>query len=120
MSCADEESMADCPYLYCYQRQEHDAGRRAHHLQLRIPRLRSHDGQSNLFVCLYSLNSQIYELRKVLGDLNTSLQTIDPDAPSDEIFTIPLNVLTGVLIGVIAAGCVILTILACYTRREFG
>lgn len=63
---------------------------------------------------------QIYELRKILGDLNTSLRTIDPDAPSDEIFTIPLNVLTGVLIGVIALGCVILTILACYTRREFG
>jgi hypothetical protein len=59
-------------------------------------------------------------LRKILGDLNTSLQTIDPDAPSDEIFTIPLNVLTGVLIGAIALGCVILTILACFTRREFG
>jgi len=47
LSCADEESMADYPYLYRYQRQEHDAGRGAHHLQLRIFRLRSNDGQSD-------------------------------------------------------------------------
>jgi hypothetical protein len=46
--------------------------------------------------------------------------TIDPDAPSDEIFTIPLNVLTGVLIGVIALGSLVLSVLACFVRREFG
>jgi hypothetical protein len=63
---------------------------------------------------------QIYELRKILGDLNTSLRDIDPDAPPDEIFTIPLNVLTGVLIGVVATGCVVLTLLAYFIRREFG
>lgn len=59
-------------------------------------------------------------MRKILGDLNHSLQMINPDAPPDQIFTIPLNVLTAVLIAVIAVGCVGLTVLAYCIRREFG
>lgn len=72
------------------------------------------------FIRRLKLIHQIIELRKILGDLNTSLQDIDPDAPPDEIFTIPLNVLTAVLIAVIAVGCVTLSVLAHFTRREFG
>lgn len=45
---------------------------------------------------------------------------IDPEAPPDKVFTIPLNVLTAVLIGVIAGGCIALTVLAYCIRREFG
>lgn len=69
------------------------------------------------------LTPQIYELRKILGDLSTSLQETDGDNTSPanaELLTLPLNVLTYVVIAILAVGCVAMTALAWRMRQEFG
>jgi hypothetical protein len=61
---------------------------------------------------------QIYELRTILGDnLSTSLTG---DSTTTSLLTLPLNVLTAVIIAVVAICCVILVILTLILRREFG
>ncbi|OCF56566.1 hypothetical protein L486_05416 [Kwoniella mangroviensis CBS 10435] len=61
---------------------------------------------------------QIYELRKVLGDnLANELTGNEGDIT---LMTIPLNVLTALIIAVVALSCLILTGLSFYLQREFG
>lgn len=63
---------------------------------------------------------QIYELRQLLnGDLEGGLTSgVNENDPT--LLTLPLNVLTAVVIGVVAGGCVALVILSYFIRKEFG
>jgi hypothetical protein len=63
------------------------------------------------------LDRQIDELRSILG--SNLAESLDGQTDSD-LMSLPLNVLTYVIIGVVAACSVILVILAYYLRREFG
>lgn len=58
---------------------------------------------------------QMYELRQTLGDLRTSLQG---DASS--LLTLPLNILTAVIIAVVSFTSLVLVVLTYCIRREFG
>ncbi|WVW80299.1 hypothetical protein I302_102277 [Kwoniella bestiolae CBS 10118] len=61
---------------------------------------------------------QIYELRKVLGD--NLAQELTGDEGGATLMTIPLNVLTALIIAVVALSCLILSGLCFYLQREFG
>ncbi|WRT65836.1 uncharacterized protein IL334_002787 [Kwoniella shivajii] len=61
---------------------------------------------------------QIYELRKILGD-NLASELID-DEEGATLMTIPLNVLTALIIAVVGVSCFILSGLSFYLQREFG
>ena len=65
---------------------------------------------------------QIFELRRILGDnLKDSLSTDDSDLGSaPTLLSLPLNVLTAVVIAVVAAGCVAMVVLSYFIRRDFG
>lgn len=66
---------------------------------------------------------QVSELRQILGDLQTSLideEDLSVNGGTNTLLNLPLNVLTAVIIGVVSAGCLILTVLAYFVRREFG
>ncbi|WVF70718.1 hypothetical protein IAT40_005511 [Kwoniella sp. CBS 6097] len=61
---------------------------------------------------------QIYELRKILGDnLATELAG---DENMTTLMTIPLNVLTALIIAIVAASCLVLSVLSFFIQREFG
>ncbi|OCF45277.1 hypothetical protein I317_00799 [Kwoniella heveanensis CBS 569] len=61
---------------------------------------------------------QIYELRKILGDnLATELAG---DEHMTTLMTIPLNVLTALIIAIVAASCLVLSVLSFFIQREFG
>lgn len=68
-----------------------------------------------------SLN-QIYELRRILGDnLADSLPGDELNAGSNNsLLSLPLNILTAVVIAVVATGSIILVILTYFIRRDFG
>ncbi|WWD18073.1 hypothetical protein CI109_102520 [Kwoniella shandongensis] len=61
---------------------------------------------------------QIYELRKILGD-NLS-EELTGDSNRTTLLTLPLNVLTALIIAVVAVSCLVLTVLSYYLQREFG
>ncbi|WVR05710.1 hypothetical protein IAU60_002734 [Kwoniella sp. DSM 27419] len=61
---------------------------------------------------------QIYELRTILGDNLAEELTGDHDTAT--LMTIPLNVLTALIIAIVAASCLILSVLSFYLQREFG
>ncbi|ORX34201.1 hypothetical protein BD324DRAFT_583956 [Kockovaella imperatae] len=65
---------------------------------------------------------QIYELRKILGDnLAEGLPGEQGDnGPSSSLLSLPLNILTAVVIAVVATGSIILIILSYFIRRDFG
>ena len=67
---------------------------------------------------------EIYELREILGsDLSDELKNDGDDSSSSDtssLLTLPLNVLTGVIIGVIALSCCLLAGLTWKLRQEFG
>ena len=70
----------------------------------------------NLAILGYAV-IQIYELRQILGnDLKTGLT----GASDESLLTLPLNILTGIVIGVVSAGCLALLILSYFVRKEFG
>ncbi|WVO19665.1 uncharacterized protein IAS62_000955 [Cryptococcus decagattii] len=60
---------------------------------------------------------QIYELRKILG---SNLADGFTGGAKTTLMTIPLNVLTAVIIAVIGASCLALLTLSVLLRREFG
>lgn len=60
---------------------------------------------------------QIYELRKILG---SNLADGLTGGTKTTLMTIPLNVLTAVIIAVIGASCLALLTLSVLLRREFG
>lgn len=60
---------------------------------------------------------QVNELRDILGNLNRALEL---DGTRNSLVTLPLNVLTGIIIGVVSVGCLALSVLTFYIRREFG
>ncbi|WWC60465.1 uncharacterized protein I303_103037 [Kwoniella dejecticola CBS 10117] len=62
---------------------------------------------------------QIYELRKILGDNLAQELTGDEDSGTT-LMTIPLNVLTALIIAIVGVSCLILTALSYYLQREFG
>ncbi|WVQ85577.1 hypothetical protein IAT38_007743 [Cryptococcus sp. DSM 104549] len=62
---------------------------------------------------------QIYELRKILGD-NLAAGLTSESGTGTTLMTIPLNVLTALIIGVVAASCLVLSVLCVLLRREFG
>ena len=65
------------------------------------------------------LRVQISELREILGDnLADSLDKGPSEAKT--LLTLPLNVLTAVVIAVITICCLVLLVLAYFIRREFG
>ncbi|RSH92638.1 hypothetical protein EHS25_008083 [Saitozyma podzolica] len=61
---------------------------------------------------------EIYELRTILG--NNLATSLPGDGTHSTLLTLPLNILTAVIIAVIAACSVILVVLAFLLRREFG
>ncbi|WVQ97087.1 hypothetical protein IAU59_004197 [Kwoniella sp. CBS 9459] len=61
---------------------------------------------------------QIYELRKILGD-NLAVE-LAGDEHMTTLMTIPLNVLTALIIAVVAASCLVLSVLSFFIQREFG
>ena len=61
---------------------------------------------------------QIYELRKILGDNLAESLAGDGDEPS--LLTLPLNVLTALIIGVVALTSIVLVVLSYLLQREFG
>ena len=60
---------------------------------------------------------QVNELGEILGGLNAKTLQVDG---KNKLITLPLNVLTGVIIGVVGAGCLALTWLTWVIRNEFG
>jgi hypothetical protein len=60
---------------------------------------------------------QVNELGEILGGLNAKTLQVDG---KNKLITLPLNVLTGVIIGVVGAGCLALSWLAWVIRNEFG
>ncbi|WVQ71138.1 hypothetical protein IAR50_000663 [Cryptococcus sp. DSM 104548] len=62
---------------------------------------------------------QIYELRKILGGTSLS-EALKGDETGSTLLTIPLNVLTALIIGVVAASSAGLGVLSILLRREFG
>ncbi|WWC88028.1 uncharacterized protein L201_002931 [Kwoniella dendrophila CBS 6074] len=61
---------------------------------------------------------QIYELRKILGDNLATRLAGDGDITT--LLTIPLNVLTALIIAIVGISCVILSGLSFFLQREFG
>lgn len=57
------------------------------------------------------------ELGEILGGLNAKTLQVDG---KNKLITLPLNVLTGVIIGVVGAGCLALSWLTWVIRNEFG
>ncbi|TYJ55874.1 hypothetical protein B9479_003397 [Cryptococcus floricola] len=62
---------------------------------------------------------QIYELRKILGGTSLS-EGLKGDDTGSTLMTIPLNVLTALIIAVVAVSSVGLLVLSVLLRREFG
>jgi hypothetical protein len=58
---------------------------------------------------------QISEIRNILGDTQ-----ITSDGQHHDLLSVPLNVLTAVIIGVIAFSEVVVAVLTYYIWREFG
>nr|ODN93263.1 hypothetical protein L203_00534 [Cryptococcus depauperatus CBS 7841] len=61
---------------------------------------------------------QIYELRKILGD-NLG-EGFSGEKAGSNLMTIPLNVLTTLIIVVVAVACLVLMVLCFLLRKEFG
>lgn len=62
---------------------------------------------------------EIFELRQILG--HNLLNSLPSDGGhEDNLLTLPLNVLTAVIIGVITASSLLLLVIAHLLRREFG
>ena len=61
---------------------------------------------------------QVNELQEILGDLNSNALALDGTKP--KLITLPLNILTGIIIAVVAAGCLALSVLTYVIRKEFG
>ncbi|KAK8865748.1 hypothetical protein IAR55_000895 [Kwoniella newhampshirensis] len=61
---------------------------------------------------------QIYELRKILGDNLSEELTGNDDRTT--LLTLPLNVLTALIIAVVAVCCLVLSVLCVFLQREFG
>ena len=57
---------------------------------------------------------QVDELRDILGSLNAALRANS----SSRLFALPLNILTGIIIGVVGAGCLALSVLTLRTRHH--
>ena len=63
---------------------------------------------------------QIYELRKILGDNLAQQLTSVTNVSESTLLSLPLNVLTAVVIAVLAVGSLALVVLSYFIRREFG
>ncbi|WWC68483.1 uncharacterized protein I206_102412 [Kwoniella pini CBS 10737] len=62
---------------------------------------------------------QIYELRKILGD-NLAQELTGDEEKGTTLMTIPLNVLTALIIAIVGVSCLMLTGLCYFLQREFG
>ena len=114
------------PHSHCHPHSEHSASRRHHRIQFRRSGICRHPGQLQEYLSAghdgADITIQIYELRNILGsNLAESLDdTNDPSSTSSSLLSLPLNVLTAVVIGVVATGSLALVMLTYFVRREFG